>query len=498
MGGTARPVGAPAGVVIVRRGRVRASIFEPVGAAGGIDSRPMFWRGRKKKPEAPAAPAAPPVGVPAGEASDTSTQFLTGDSSIDRRTVEILLSTIARVSEARDLEALLIDIVDRSVELTGAERGFLILLDGDGAPYIRVARGREGREVREDLRFSTSIVTQVLEHNEPRLATVQSDADALELSRSVFDLKIRAVMCVPLSGNPDAGERASGVLYVDSRVATREFSHRDLGLFAALSQHISIALENARLHLDSIEKTRLENSLELASAIQSGLMPPVPRDVPGIEVHGWYRPAERTSGDFYDFVKTRDGRLAVVIGDVTGHGIGPALITASAQASLRSYLRVVPDVAGAVSMLDQDLSERMDDGLFVTLLVMAVDNAGRVDVVNAGHHAPLWWRRGEFITAERHGVALGMMPEGAHEVSERLELESGDVLVAFTDGLIEAHDASDRDKLFGEDRVRELVAEAAERGASAEELTRLLAEAALAFSGQAHEDDITLVVMRRH
>ena len=458
----------------------------------------MFWRGRKKKDTPPAAPAAKPRGAGEGEHADTSTQFLTGDSSIDRRTVEILLSTIARVSEARDLEALLVDIVDRSVELTGAERGFLILVGEGKQPYIRVARGREGREVREDLRFSTSIVTQVLETNDPRLATVQSDADALELSRSVFDLKIRAVMCVPLSGNTSTGPRTAGVLYVDSRVATREFSHRDLGLFAALSQHISIALENARLHLDSIEKTRLETSLELASAIQSGLMPPVPRDVPGIEVHGWYRPAERTSGDFYDFVKTRNGRLAIVIGDVTGHGIGPALITASAQASLRSYLRVVPDVAGAVSMLDQDLSERMDDGLFVTLLVMSVDSSGEVEVVNAGHHAPLWWRRGEFLPAERHGVALGMMPEGAHEVSERLQLEAGDVLVAFTDGLIEAHDAEDRDKLFGEPRVRELVSEAAARGASAEELTLLLAEAALGFSRQAHEDDITLVVMRKH
>src|SRR5678816_2744816 len=81
-------------------------------------------------------------------------------------------------------------------------------------------------------------------------------------------------------------EKVRGVLYVHSRVATREFDHRDLGLFAALSQHISIALENARLHLDSLEKTRLENSLELARAIQNGLMPPIPRDILGIDVHG--------------------------------------------------------------------------------------------------------------------------------------------------------------------------------------------------------------------
>lgn len=464
-----------------------------------------FWRRRKPKnePEEPPAPARPgPSGErapasPGAPESDHSTQFLTGDSDLDRRTVEVLLGMIARVSESRDLEPLLIDIVDRSVELTGAERGFLILLDAEGAPTIRVARGREGREVNEDLRFSTSIVRGVLENDLPRLATVQTDADALELSRSVFDLKIRAVMCVPLVAPTVSAGKVRGVLYVDSRVATREFDHRDLGLFAALSHHISIALENARLHIDSLEKTRLEHSLELAQAIQTGLMPPMPRDLPGIEVHGWYRPAERTSGDFYDFVRMSGGRLAIVMGDVAGHGIGPALITASAQSSLRSYLRVLPDAAAAVNMLEQDLSERMDAGMFLTLLVLTLDPEARIEMVNAGHHPPLLWRRGEFICCEKHGVALGMLPSLAHEVCGRVALESGDLLVVFTDGLIEAHPPESRDDMFGEHRLRELVDGLGQRQSSAEEVTRALAETALEFSRSAHEDDISLVVIRK-
>jgi sigma-B regulation protein RsbU (phosphoserine phosphatase) len=470
----------------------------------------VFWRKRKAEQErsAPAGnrpPSRPPSTPPrAAPESDHSTQFLTGDSDVDRRTVEVLLRIIARVSESRDLDPLLTDIVDYSVELTEAERGFLILMDGDGQPYIRVARGPDKRDVKEDLRFSRSIVRGVLDTQEPKLATVQNDADALELSRSVYDLKIRAAMCVPLSASsagadPAAGpEKVRGVLYVDSRVATREFDHRDLGLFAALSQHISIALENARLHLDSLEKTRLENSLELARAIQSGLMPPVPRDVLGIDVHGWYRPAEKTSGDFFDFVRTRDGRLAVVVGDVTGHGIGPALITASAQASLRSYLRIVPDLAGSVTLLDQDLSERMEEGLFLTLLVAAVDDQGKLEVVNAGHEPPLVWRRGEFLGPHgQSGVALGMLPELPHESSGTVQLESGDLVVAYSDGLVEAHPAGDRDKLFGLERVRSLVSEMGARNASAEEVTLGLAEAALAFSTGGQEDDITLVVIRK-
>lgn len=467
----------------------------------------FFWR--KKKPAQPSAPS----NVPAAHDSDefvggdeSGTQFLTGDTDLDRRTVDVLLETIARVSTSQDLESLLVDIVDHSVDLTNAERGFLILLDDQGDPQVRVARMKGCADVQEDIRFSTSIVRTVLETREPKLATVQSDSDALELGRSVFDLKLRAVMCVPLdaggaaAGSSEAANSDSqpGVLYVDSRAASREFSRRDLGLFAALSQHISITLEKARLHLHSLEKERLEKNLELAQAIQDGLMPPVPDDVPGLEIHGWCRPAEQTSGDFFDFVKTKDGRLAAVIGDVSGHGIGPALITASAQAGLRSYLRVIPDPAEALTTLNQDLSERMDDGMFVTLLLMVFAEDGMMDLVNAGHHSVLVVRKGEVLSADGHGPALGMLPELPFEVEDSMQLESGDLLLAFTDGLIEAHDPADRESLYGEERVRDLLIREAANGTSAEGVARILAEEALAFSGGVHDDDITLLVMRKH
>jgi len=460
----------------------------------------MFWKRKKPKPK---GPPASDIGAPVGDADsqDSGTQFLTGDSDLDRRAIEVLLETIARVSSLRDVQELLTDIVDHSVELTGAERGFLILLGEDREPQIRVARTGDRQDAKEDLRFSTSVVNKVLANLEPILSTVQSDSDALELGRSVFDLKLRAVMCVPLlARDADEGqERAPpmGVLYVDSRAATREFTHRDLGLFHALARNISIALENARLHLDSLEKQRIEKNLELAQAIQDGLMPPVPKDIPGLEVHGWFRPAEQTSGDFYDFIRIKDGRLAVAIGDVTGHGIGPALITAAAQGGLRSYLRVLPDPAAALTMHNQDLSERMDDGMFLTLLLLLFGEDSKVEVLNAGHHAALLVRDGEITTCDGHGAALGMLPEVPYEVTECMSLEPGDVLLAFTDGLIEVHDPHDRDKLFDENSVRELLIEHAGKGATAEEIARALAEAAFAFSGGTLEDDITLVVVRK-
>ena len=108
-------------------------------------------------------------------------------------------------------------------------------------------------------------------------------------------------------------------------------------LIERLGANISIALENARLHLDSIEKQRIEKNLELAQAIQDGLMPPIPKNVAGLDVHGWFRPAEQTSGDFYDFLRYPDGRVTIALGDVavesTSPGGKPAASTPSTRAS---------------------------------------------------------------------------------------------------------------------------------------------------------------------
>jgi serine phosphatase RsbU (regulator of sigma subunit) len=459
----------------------------------------MFFR-KKKGSDSPAVVSG--GAAPREVGADPTTQFLTGDGTGDRRSVQMLLAAIARVSESRDLESLLSYIVDASIEITGAERGFLLLPSASGELDVRVARARGKQPVSGPIRFSTSVVKRVLETLEPVRATVNSDSEALELGTSVFDLKLRAVMCVPLVTQKRQGAGGvpqHGALYVDSKAATREFKHQDLALFSALSQHISIALENARLHLESLEKVRLEQSLEIASQIQSGLMPQVHRDVPGYDVFGWYRPAERTTGDFYDVVRTRNGRLGVVVGDVTGHGIGPALITATAQASLRSYLRVLDDPGSMVTMLNQDLGPRMDDGLFLTLFMGLFGADGTLQVINAGQTPPLVWRA-RTSTIERidgHGPALGMMDEFEYTEGPRLALETGDTLVAFTDGFVEARAATDSERMFEESGVRRTLEDCARRGASAKELTESLVQAALEFTGGKREDDMTVVAVRK-
>jgi len=463
----------------------------------------MLFR-RKKDPPPPPDPPDPPAGGVPAPGGPPSTLFLTGDGRADRRTIELLLSAIARVSQSRDLERLLAYIVDTSIEVTNAERGLILLANGKGELEPRMARQRGGKTVGGEIRYSTSVVKRVLSDLEPVRATVNSDSEALELGTSVFDLKLRAVMCVPLAKRDAADDgdrrpRAQGVLYVDSRAATREFKHEDLALFAALSQHISIALENAQLHLDGIERVRLENAMKIASEIQSGLMPQIPKNVPGYDVFGWYRSAERTTGDFYDFVPTKGGGLGVVVGDVTGHGIGPALIMATAQSALRSLLKILRDPAAVVTEVNQDLGPRMDDGLFLTLFTCLFAPDGKVRVLNAGHTPPLVWRA-KTKTIERlrgDGPAIGMDDEFQYVEGPPIQLEEGDALFAFTDGFVEARSIADPDKLFDETGVREVIEREANAGKSAKEITESLVQAALSFAGGKAEDDMTIVAVRR-
>lgn len=464
--------------------------------------RHMFFR-RKKRKEAAVEPRT--SGEESGEqgatAGPASTQFLTGETNTDGRTVQVLLEAIARVSGSKDLNSLLTDIVDRSIEITGAERGLLLLGGEDGAAMeVHVARRSGRKPVAGEVRFSTSVAGKVLSELQPIRATVHSESEALELGRSVFDLKLRAVMCVPLSSAEGESSRPpSGVLYVDSRAATRQFQQRDLALFAALAQHISIAMENARLHIDSIEKLRLEQSLELASAIQRDLMPEIPTDIDGWEVHGWYGPAEGTAGDFYDFIRQPSGRLAIVVGDVTGHGIGPALITATAQASLRAYMRMLDDLGKVVSLLNQDLCERVEDGRFLTIFLAMLSPDGTVNGLNGGHSLPFIYRKatGEIETIGIGGPALGMIPEENYTTAEPFSTSEGDVLVIYTDGLTEARPADQPENLFGEEGLKKVLVETGAAGVDAKTICIQLVESAMQLSGGIREDDITVVVARR-
>ena len=428
----------------------------------------------------------PPAGTPAAEPSG----LLTGDPRQDQRSLEILLDTIASVSANIDLDSVLSDIVARSLQVTSAERAILFLGDKADTLAIRVAQDKDGHPLTGDLAYSRSIVRRCLEEAMAVRSVVQSDQEALELGQSVYDLKLRAVMCAPLR----VREHTIGAIYVDSRAVRREFSARDLALFDAISTQLAISVENARLHADSLEKARLEKDVEIARRIQQHLLPPVPKGLPRIELALRYVAAERASGDTYDLVPLRDGRVAVMIGDVTGHGIGAALLTHAAQAALRSYLELLDDPSDVVTRLNHRLAASIETGNFMSLLLAIVDPAQRsLRYVNAGHPGLIHVSTTGVRAMDKTGMVLGVVGGETYEVSPAVPLAAGDLLFLHTDGVDEA--MSPRRETFGEKRLHELLASL--RGESAEAvLTAVEAAMRAHMAGAPVQDDFTMIAVK--
>lgn len=431
------------------------------------------------------------AGVPARAGDDrTPSTILTGNATEDSQSLRILLDTIAAVTANIDLDSVLRDIVDRSLEVTRAERAILLLGGAPDELAVRVALDREGQALTGELQWSRSLVRRCLEEGVAVRSVVQSDQEALELGRSVYDLKLRAVMCAPMR----ARNRTVGVIYVDSRAVRREFSARDLALFGAISAQLAISVENARLHADSLDKARLEKDVEIARRIQQHLLPPVPKDIDGLEIALRYVATAQASGDTYDLVSLRGGRFAVMIGDVTGHGVGAALLTHAVQAALRSYLELVDDVATIVTRLNQRLVAGVETGNFMSLLLAIVDPRERtLQYVNAGHPGLVLCQENRVTVLEKTGMVLGVVGEQVYHASPTVSLQPGDLLFLHTDGVDEA--MSPARELFGTERLHTVLGDIRRRSAEAV-LDGVDAALRTHLAGGSAADDVTMIAVK--
>jgi sigma-B regulation protein RsbU (phosphoserine phosphatase) len=401
------------------------------------------------------------------EESRYESGLLTGDPRIDEHSLQVLLGSIADITSSMEVDAVLEDIVDKSLQVTQAERGILLLGAASEDLQIRVARDRDGAALGGELQYSTSVVGKALTEMAPTRAVVQSDQEALELGRSVFDLKLRAVMCAPLI----ARERLVGAIYVDSRAARREFSSRDLALFGALSAQLAIAVENARLRADSL-----------------------PKDIPGLDVALRYHPCSGASGDTYDLMPLPGGRFAALVGDVTGHGIGAALLTHAAQAALRSYLELIDDLSEVITRLNNRLVAGVESGNFMSLALAVIDVPRRtLHYVNAGHPPMLLARQGGVEVLTKTGMVLGVVGDTQYAVRGPIGLEHGDTLLCVTDGVVESMDTAR--EVFGEQRLQQSL-EAARGNPADAVLAAVEAACGKHRDGRPAEDDITMVAIR--
>ncbi|HET8781680.1 MAG TPA: PP2C family protein-serine/threonine phosphatase [Pyrinomonadaceae bacterium] len=258
--------------------------------------------------------------------------------------------------------------------------------------------------------------------------------------------------------------------------------------------YVRAALREARLEA---ELAQINHDLDIARSIQQDLLPAKPPKLDHFDVAGWNQPANQTGGDYFDWQLLPNGQLAISVGDATGHGIGPALVSALCRAYARASFLSANGHDGVLERLNGLLADDLADDRFVTFAVVFLDpQSAEVKVLSAGHGPILWYHRAtnNLEDFEAQGIPLGMIAGMPYEDSRLKSLSAGDMLVLITDGFYEWQ--SPEKEEFGVERVKNVIRDA--RDCSAEEVISRLYKAVKDFSkGTEQADDLTAVVLKR-
>jgi sigma-B regulation protein RsbU (phosphoserine phosphatase) len=292
-----------------------------------------------------------------------------------------------------------------------------------------------------------------------------------------------------------SGSASHGVLLVGRKASGRELSEEDVDFLRSLSAQGAAAIDNLRLAREWVEKQKIEKELAVAREIQRGLLPDQDPSVSGWDIAGINIPSLAVGGDYYDYVPGVDGKLGLAIADVSGKGTGPALLMATVQASLRALSGLGLPLDVMLCRLNEQLYRSSESNRYVTFFFGWLEpEKAELQYLNAGHCYPLLFRKGgEVERLTQGGPVIGLLPEIVLEVA-CTSFESGDMLVAYTDGLSETRSPAGEE--FEEQRVIQTTREVESRPAR-EIMAKLVSEARIFAAGAGLGDDLTLMVAKR-
>lgn len=384
---------------------------------------------------------------------DASSSQATIPSNVTLRAhLRALLEITQNLRQTLALDQVLPQILDSLfVIFPRAERGFIVLKDDDGQIKPRWVKLRQGRPD-STVRVSRTIVGQVMESQQGILSADATSDSRFETSKSLSDIRIRSLMCVPLI---DSDGNSFGTIQIDTVSDRDRFRDEDLDVLLSVATQASIAIDNARLHEYTLRQRAIQRDLEVANQIQRGFLPKQPPQLPGYRFFDYCQPASHVGGDFYDYIPLSDGRVAVIVADVVGHGLAAAMLTAKIAAEVRFHLLSTPESAEAVTKLNASLARDLVEGHFVTLLVAVLaPDTGEVTIVNAGHMRPILCHGdgpANDIGDEQAGLPLGIL-DGFEYQQCSVQLPPGGLLLVYTDGINEA--MNEAQQLYGVDRIR--------------------------------------------
>lgn len=411
-------------------------------------------------------------------------------------TPEAKLAALMRISSSLSNALSIEDVLPKVLAslfdiFPAADRGFIVMESGDGSLVPRWVKTRNPQDETETVRISRTIIREVMRRKETLLSMDAAEDSRFDSSQSIADFSIRSLICAPLT---DAEGNAFGALQIDSTQGRGQFRDEDTDLFAGVAAQAGIMINNAQLHERALHQKEIDQDLKLATEVQQAFLPQDGPDATGFRVHSYYQAANHIGGDYFDYIHLQDGRIAVVVADVVGHGVAAAMFMAKLSAETRFCLASDADVASAIERLNNRMS-RLQVERFITFLVFVLDpNNDKVSIVNAGHMAPVV-RTADGAISEPSEAESGLpiaIEGGMDYEAVEFTMNAGDIAVLYTDGINEAMNANDEE--FGMERVRQLTRE----GGDAETIKNRIVEAVLKHVGDAPPfDDMCLVVIER-
>ena len=410
-----------------------------------------------------------------------------------------LLKISAALSKSLDVEKVLRQIADELFEVfRQADRCFIIQLGDAGQIMPVVSKSR--RPMGDSDRFSRTIVKRCIESLQSFLSEDASSDSAVGLAQSIAEFRIRSVMCVPMA---TADGRALGVIQLDSQDRTKKFTQEDLKLLVCVANQASFAVDNAKLHEELLVRVKLDEENKAATKVQLALLPQVTPKITGYEFFARYLPARTVGGDYYDFISTADGRQVVLLGDVSGKGVPAALIVARVSGEAKVCMLTRPNIADAVTRLNELFFEANFEDRFLTLAASVLDPIKhQVTFVNAGNLPPPWVYRQKTRAVEEpvphavSGFAIGQLAGYPYE-SITIDLPPHDTVILCTDGILDAEAPSG--KRFGKEGVlKALVVDDPNVILTAAQIGKRITDAVTAHMGSHPQfDDIALVCFGR-
>jgi phosphoserine phosphatase RsbU/P len=371
-----------------------------------------------------------------------------------------------------------------------ADRAFVVLREGAELVPRWIKTRQEEQE--DTFRISRTVMREVMDSKEAIISLDATSDERFEMANSISDFRIRSMIVAPLL---DSDGEAIGAIQMDTLDSKRRFEQADLEILAGIATQAGVAIENAQLHEALVQQHRVEQDLELARNVQRAFLPSKHPGTVGYEFYHYYLPADQIGGDYFDYIELAGGRLAIIVADVVGHGVAAAMLMAKLSAETRFLLASQVDPSTAITLLNSRISS-LGVEKFVTFLCLVLEpETGKVDIVNAGHMAPLWLKQDGTVEEpgdEAAGVPIGVIDEFEYELAT-MHMQAGDRLVLYTDGINEAPSANG--EMFGIARLQQLVRDG--KGDLNSIGEKIVADVQVFVKGTQQADDMCLVILGR-